>query len=512
MNASFEQRLRSETEYDRLLRPYRERADRIMFGMLLFLLVVCLALVPLRDTLWSVLLVGLPTVALGLWLVLAHGGELATRLFMAAAFMVFTGLIIHQNAGDIEAHFSAFGLIGVLLYYRDWRTIAMATLVIYLHHLILGYAQTVGVPVYVFDSDQYWPLFWIHVAYFLPFVLMMGYLAVWLRREGYEDQHVIELARQITRGNLTVDEDLPKEARESPLIEAVMMMKTRLLDLLRVMPVPAAVIRIDNETIVNVNEAWARQLGSTRVGASLRETPICSIPGTWGRLMEELNQSPRKLLDKREIRLHYPEGKEAICEVSIILHEEIHPVMAIVTLEDITQRREAEETMRELAYHDMLTRLANRTHLQESLQVAMRHWQEDGRPFALMMMDLDGFKPINDRYGHDAGDEVLRIVGERLRGEVKRDDLIARLGGDEFVVLLAGCRTAADGGEVAGRLIDAVTQPIRFQNGDEVSVGVSVGITHVDRGAVDSEALLKQADTALYEAKNAGKRQFRIHG
>ncbi|MFN2382555.1 MAG: diguanylate cyclase domain-containing protein, partial [Guyparkeria sp.] len=400
---------------------------------------------------------------------------------------------------------------GVLLYYRDWRAIAMATLVIYLHHLILGYAQTAGVPVYVFDSDQFWPLFWIHVAYFLPFVLMMGYLSVWLRREGYEDQHVIALARQITRGNLTVDQNLPEDARESPLIEAVLTMKTRLLDLLRVMPVPAAVIRIDNETIVNVNEAWARQMGATEVGASLRETPICSIPGTWGRLMEELHDSPDKLLDKREIRLHYPQGKEAICEVSVILHEEIEPVMAIVTLEDITRRRQAEETMKELAYNDMLTRLANRSRLQEATQTAMQQWHEHGQPFALLMMDLDGFKPINDRHGHDAGDEVLRIVAERLRGEVKRDDLIARLGGDEFVVLLAGCRTTGEAGEVAGRLIDSVTQPIRFESGDEVSVGISVGISHVDRGAVDSDELLKQADTALYDAKHAGKRQFRIH-
>ncbi|MFN2382537.1 MAG: hypothetical protein ABR561_08325, partial [Guyparkeria sp.] len=92
MNASFNQRLQNETEFDQLLRPYRERADRIMFGMLLFLLVVCLFLAPLRDTLWSVLLIGLPTLALGLWLVRAHSGELVTRLFMASAFMVFTGL------------------------------------------------------------------------------------------------------------------------------------------------------------------------------------------------------------------------------------------------------------------------------------------------------------------------------------------------------------------------------------------------------------------------------------
>jgi len=121
-----------------------------------------------------------------------HAGELLTRITMACAFMAYTSLIIHQSGGAIEGHFSAFGLIGVLLYYRDWRTIFSATVFIYLQHLVAGYAQTLGVPVYVFDTNAFWFKFALHVAYFLPFVGMMGYLSIWLRRDAVEQLHTIE--------------------------------------------------------------------------------------------------------------------------------------------------------------------------------------------------------------------------------------------------------------------------------------------------------------------------------
>ena len=500
-----------EARFDALLHPYRVRADRIMVGMNAFLLLVCILLAPLYGTWLSVLLVGLPTLLLAVLLMRLYPGELVTRLYMGAAFMVFTGLIIHQNAGDIEAHFSAFGLIGVLLYYRDWRTIIMATVVIYLHHLILGYAQTIGVPVYVFDSDAFWLLFVVHVAYFLPFIAMMTYLSIWLRREGYEDQHVMAIAQDIMQGNLISDRQLPMDQQQAPLIHSVLMMKNRLLDLLRVMPVPAAVIRIDNETLVNINEAWERKMGSLPVGAKVRDSLICSVPGTWEDLLTALHASPDKLLDKHEISLRYPDGSEAICEVSLILHEESHPVMAILTLEDITQRRQTEQTMHRLAFHDMLTDLANRTHLLHHLEDALAHWRESDRGVAVLMMDLDGFKPINDRHGHDAGDEVFRIIGKRLRQIKRENDLIARLGGDEFVVVLNHCADHAQAQSMAERVLASITAPMALelttQEKISVEVGVSIGIAHVADGAASIDELLKQADIALYQAKQAGKRR-----
>jgi len=278
----------TEAVFDRLLRPYRERADRIMVGMNIFLQAICFALAPLNDTYAAALLIGIPTLLLSVWLARHHAGALVTRLFMGCGFMAYTGLIIHQTGGDIESHFSAFGLIGVLLYYRDWRTILAATVFIYLHHLVLGYAQTLGVPVYVFDTADFWRKFFIHVAYFLPFIGMMMYLSVWLRREAFESANVIALAQRVVQGNL-IEDLLNKEEQRMPLIASVLLMKQRLLDLLRVMPVAAAVIRIDTQTIVNVNEAWVRTIGTlsdsnTRIG----EAPIWADPGVNG------DPNPRK--------------------------------------------------------------------------------------------------------------------------------------------------------------------------------------------------------------------------
>ena len=206
--------LEAEAAFDPLLGSYRERADRIMVGMNIFLVLVSLALAPLHNTFTAVWLIGLPTLLLSLWLMLKHPGTLVTRLFMACGFMIYTGLIIHENAGVTEAHFSAFGLIGVLLYYRDWRTIIVATIFIYLHHLVLGYAQTLGLPVYVFDNPHFWLMFAIHLTYFLPFISMMAYLSVWLRREGYDNQQDLENLKQAELKLQKLNQELEKRVEE----------------------------------------------------------------------------------------------------------------------------------------------------------------------------------------------------------------------------------------------------------------------------------------------------------
>ena len=504
--------LAAEAAFDPLLRPYRVHADRVMVGMNIFLTLVCLALAPLRETWLEVLLIAVPTLLLSIWLWRNHAGALSTRLFMASAFMVFTGLIIHQNGGDIEAHFAAFGLIGVLLYYRDWRTIVVATVVVYLHHLILGYAQTLGAPIYVFDSRNFWVLFVLHVAYFLPFVGMMSYLSIWLRREAHESQHVIHLAQRIVQGNLLDDEAELRGIGATPLINAVLLMKSRLLDLLRVMPVAAAVIRIDTESIVSVNEAWVQAIGPLEQNnIRFGQSPIWADSSAWSRLLDSLRDAKRKMLTKVEVTLRKADGMPILCELSLILHEDIDPVMAILTVEDVTLRRKTEKTMQRLAFRDQLTDLPNRTSLQADLELVLDHWREHATPFAVVMMDLDGFKPINDTHGHDAGDEVLKVVGARLLKLNRENDLAARLGGDEFVIVLHDCSSAEFAAQVAQRFIDAVSLPIRIKtSGTTVKVGASAGVAHISDGLPEVEVILKNADTALYAAKTGGKNRVAV--
>lgn len=342
---------------------------------------------------------------------------------------------------------------------------------------------------------------------------MMGYLAIWLRREGYEEQHVIALAQQIVQGNLVEEDKIIDDEAKTPLIAAVRQMKSRLLDLLRVMPVAAAVIRIDTETVVNVNEAWIRTIGTLDDSAArFGESPIWADPATWATLMARIRDASEKLLDKEEVVLRKSDGTPILCELSLILHEDIVPVMAILTVEDVTLRRKAEETMQRLAFRDMLTDLPNRASLHHAANAALTAWQTERKPFAIVMMDLDGFKPVNDTHGHDAGDEVLRVIGARLAHVNRAGDTTARLGGDEFAIVLNDCPSAASAAEVAQRCIEAVARPIRLNiAGVTVKVGASAGVAHIGDVEANVEALLKAADTALYAAKTAGKNRVEAY-
>ena len=297
-----------------------------------------------------------------------------------------------------------------------------------------------------------------------------------------------------------------------PLITAVCMMKSRLLDLIRVMPVATAVIRIDTDTIVSVNEAWTRMIGPLDVSAcTVGKSPIWVDSNAWGALLERLHQARERLLNKIEVSLLKADGTQILCELSLVLHKDVVPVMAILTIDDISLRRKAEETMAFLAYRDMLTELPNRTSLKAALECAYEAWDARKAPFAVIMLDLDGFKPINDTYGHDAGDEVLRAIGARLMNANRSRDVVARIGGDEFAVILNDCADREAAGHVAQRLIDAIAHPISLKDPRvSVAVGASAGVAHVSEGGNSAEAVLTRADRALYDAKTAGKNCVRF--
>jgi diguanylate cyclase (GGDEF)-like protein/PAS domain S-box-containing protein len=180
---------------------------------------------------------------------------------------------------------------------------------------------------------------------------------------------------------------------------------------------------------------------------------------------------------------------------------------AVIIIEDVTERRESEAKILHLAHHDPLTGLANRRDLCDRLeQMLARGAVGEGSSLALMYLDLDGFKEVNDRQGHHTGDLVLKAVADRLRKTLRGRQLVARLGGDEFVVVVESA-TTADGAAMAQRLIRQVSSPYSFSPGTTVSVGASIGIAFATNH--DSlESLMKRADTALYDAKLAGKGTF----
>ncbi|HEX5685913.1 MAG TPA: PAS-domain containing protein [Ideonella sp.] len=177
---------------------------------------------------------------------------------------------------------------------------------------------------------------------------------------------------------------------------------------------------------------------------------------------------------------------------------------------DITQQRGAEERIRYLATHDDLTGLPNRVWFSELLQLAIQRAGRHGRQFAVLFIDLDQFKSINDTLGHGVGDELLRAVAQRLKSCLRSADVVARLGGDEFVVLLQDLHGSDDAAAVARKILSAVVEPVQV-HGLHCRVTASIGICLFPDDAQDEHTLMKNADIAMYSAKDQGKNNFQFH-
>ncbi|KVF79143.1 diguanylate cyclase [Burkholderia sp. FL-7-2-10-S1-D7] len=176
---------------------------------------------------------------------------------------------------------------------------------------------------------------------------------------------------------------------------------------------------------------------------------------------------------------------------------------------DITQRRQAEERLGYLATHDVLTNLANRALFEERLAHAIVQAKRLGRKVAVMYLDLDRFKLVNDTLGHNAGDEVLKIVAGRIVAEVLANDTVARMGGDEFALVLEEFDDVRDVGRIARTLLDEVARPIDI-GGREIFVTPSIGISIYPDDGIEAEHLILLADQAMYGAKSRGRNVFQF--
>jgi diguanylate cyclase (GGDEF)-like protein/PAS domain S-box-containing protein len=275
---------------------------------------------------------------------------------------------------------------------------------------------------------------------------------------------------------------------------------------------PDAIVisRLADGRYLEVNQRWLDTFGYAReevIGRSSLDLGIWVDPGDRGRLVEQIRD--RGSLRDYEAQFRKKSGAviDALLSAEVIeIEGEPH---IIVPFTDITDRKRAEERIQQLATRDPLTGLPNRLLFTDRLALAMGNAQRNGESLAVLFIGLDRFKYINDSLGHVVGDAFLRAVARRLSGVVRTGDTLARLGGDEFVVLLEDVDPMEDAaGQMARKILASFGQPVSIE-GHGLSCSCSIGIGVFPSDATDAQTLLRDADTAMYSVKEAGRGSYR---
>jgi diguanylate cyclase (GGDEF)-like protein/PAS domain S-box-containing protein len=182
----------------------------------------------------------------------------------------------------------------------------------------------------------------------------------------------------------------------------------------------------------------------------------------------------------------------------------------LVWVQDITERKQMENTIRQMAYYDSLTGLPNRNLLNDRLAVALANASRNNQKVAILFLDLDHFKTINDSLGHEAGDQLLQQVSLRIKKVLRKQDTIARMGGDEFIILIPGLTDTDHTARLAEKILDAVTPVLKIGD-NELYIGCSIGISIFPDDGMEIKTLLKNSDLAMYRAKEKGRNTFQLY-
>lgn len=193
--------------------------------------------------------------------------------------------------------------------------------------------------------------------------------------------------------------------------------------------------------------------------------------------------------------------------ISAVRNEEGRTIQHVGIFSDITDKKQHEQRLERMAHYDSLTGLPNRTLLGDRLRQAIAQAQRHNSRLAVAYLDLDGFKPVNDQFGHHTGDQLLVEVAGRLRGHLRAGDTAARLGGDEFVLLLNELKTLSELEVILARLLDSLNQPFQTK-GHSIQISASIGITLYPDDGSDGDTLLRHADQAMYVAKGQGQNRY----
>lgn len=459
---------------------------------------------------WAGLLLGALLCLMPLVLIVFRRGEAVTRYTIAVAQVLFSALLIHLTGGRIETHFHIFGSLAFLAFYREWRVLVPATVVIAVDHLFRGIFWPESVFGVLVASP--WRAFE-HAGWVIFEDIFLAASCVMSRREMMaiaRSQAQLEQAYQETEQKVQ-----ERTAELSAQAESLARSEER--------------FRIAVQGSQHGIWDWDLQTNSVYYAPQWKQLVGCSdesigtSPDEWfGRIasghltkfhdaITELGEGETELLDI-ELEMTHADGhlRWMLCRATA--HQDEHGKVTRLagSLADITELKAAQERLRVLAHHDRLTGLPNRAVFTERVSYALACAKRDpSRNFAVLFGDFDGFKNVNDCLGHAVGDAMLIRAAECFRSMLRDVDTVARMGGDEFAIILDDIQRPEDAVETAERLIDSFREPYSLK-GHEVISTLSLGLVMSGPKYESAEAMLRDADAAMYQAKTSGKSRVQI--
>jgi diguanylate cyclase (GGDEF)-like protein/PAS domain S-box-containing protein len=341
---------------------------------------------------------------------------------------------------------------------------------------------------------------------------LIGAFAIYLRQPGQPSERQNKLIKMATH---TAAIAITKDTAERERVRAQATLSNRDLMFRLVFENAAIGMTLANtdQKLMRSNRAFATMLGYT--DAELRGRRVADVlhPDDRAERLRLYQSLAANEIDHFQVDLRYLRKDGTLMwgrlTASQVPREGETPQLNIGMIEDITERKRAEAHIEYLATHDALTGLPNHNLIHDRLTQAMAHVRRTGRLLAILYLDLDRFKVINDGFGHPVGDAVIRAVGERLKAVVRDGDTVARQSGDEFLVLLNDLRKLADIDAVAQKTLRAFAKPLSLQE-REVHVTASIGISAYPQDGQTADALIENADAAMYRAKKLGGNNYQF--
>lgn len=274
------------------------------------------------------------------------------------------------------------------------------------------------------------------------------------------------------------------------------------------------IITNSNREIITVNRAFTEITGYNQEEVLGKNPSFLSAkkhkPEFFEKLWDDIKTNGHwkgEIWNKRKDGNVFPE----LLSINTVTDDDGQPEHYVGVFSDITQLKKSEEELENLAHHDSLTGLPNRFSLRATLDHSIRHARRNHERIAVLFLDLDKFKVVNDSLGHAAGDELLKAVSARLNGRLRDQDTLGRLGGDEFVIILENLKSERDIIRIAKEVIELLSMPFSLSVGQEAYIGTSIGIAQFPDNANSGENLIAYADVAMYQAKQNGRNTYSFY-